>query len=173
MITQAESQALLGGLLGGTVGTLGGLLGGTVHIVGGVVGGVVKTLGGVLLASCVPQPYDATVEVIGPAGGTRRVGPHKLSIPRGALPQRTVITAEAAISNLATVELHPHGLRFAKQPLLTLSYSHCRPPADFREGIGYLNEANEIIEWPELRDRVRDGKVTVALDHFSRYAVAY
>jgi len=124
------------------------------------------------LLVCDPLQYAADTKIIGPQGGDMSIGPHKLSIPKGALTGFVVITGEAPVSLNVAVKLSPHGLTFLKAPELMLSYKHCHRPAQFRERIAYVNDAGFIIEWPESRDG-GSGEVFARIWHFSRYAVAW
>lgn len=122
---------------------------------------------------CDPLGYAADVKIMGPEGGDMSIGPHKLSIPEGALKNRVVITGEMPVSMAVTVRFSPHGLGFAKQPKLTLSYKHCLRPTDSRERVAYTDEWLNPLEFPASRDYTEDGLVAAWLNHFSRYAVWY
>ncbi len=122
---------------------------------------------------CDPLQYAADVKIMGPEGGDMSIGPHKLSIPEGALKNRVVITGEMPVSMAVTVRLSPHGLVFAKQPKLTLSYKHCMRPTDYRERVAYTDEWLKPLEFPTSRDYTEYGVVAAWLNHFSRYAVWY
>lgn len=122
---------------------------------------------------CDPLGYDANVAIVGPEGGDLSIGPHKLSIPEGALKNRVVITGEMPVSMAVTVRLAPHGLVFAKQPKLTLSYKHCLRPTNYRERVAYTDEWLRPLEFPASRDYTEYGIVAALLNHFSRYAVWY
>jgi hypothetical protein len=123
------------------------------------------------LLFCDPLQYNANVQIVGPAGGDLSIGPHKLSIPRGALSRDVVITGEMPVSLIVSVKLSPHGLTFLKQPTLTLSYKHCLRPSEFQEQVAYIDDDQTILEWPRSLDR--DGLISAWLDHFSGYAVAH
>ena len=125
------------------------------------------------LLYCDPLQYTGIVKIVGPEGADLSVGPHKLSIPRGALTKSVVITAEMPVSLVVQVKFSPHGLTFVKQPKLTLSYKHCNRPTSFRESVAYIDDAQNILEWPASSDRTLDGLVDAWLEHFSNYAVAY
>jgi hypothetical protein len=137
----------------------------------GPIGGLLSQVTGLLL--CQPLPYAATVKIMGPEGGTITVGPHTLTIPRGALKQRTVITAEVPAGRAVTVRFSPHGLQFKKSPTLTLSYAHCKSLPLLPKRIVYTNELLQILENLLSLDMPRQKKVKADIDHFSRYAVAF
>ena len=113
--TQADDQQayLLGNLFEGD-GLLGidGLLSGdglVGDVVTGVVGSVLKVTD---LLTCTPQPYQVTRKAIGYQGGTITVGNHILVVPRGALRQSTLITAEQMPGRTNSVRFSPEGLQF-------------------------------------------------------------
>ncbi|MEJ7811765.1 MAG: hypothetical protein WKG32_15240 [Gemmatimonadaceae bacterium] len=125
------------------------------------------------LLRCEPLEYDGESKIIGPAGGSIKMGPHELEIPKGALPIPVVITGEAPTTSLVQVDFAPHGLVFLKQPTLTLSYKHCMQPAEFTQEVVYLGPGNKVLERPASDDKKMLEKVQAWIDHFSRYAVAY
>ncbi len=124
------------------------------------------------LLTCDPLAYDADTKIIGPEGGDISIGPHKLSIPKGALKEYVLITGEMPVSLLVSVKLSPHGLRFKKSPELMLSYKHCDRSPQFEERVVYLDDLNRIVEWPKSKDSAA-GEVFARISHFSRYAVAW
>lgn len=124
------------------------------------------------LIMCDPLQYAAETKIIGPAGGEISIGPHKLSIPKGALSSYVVITGEMPVSLLVSVKLSPHGLTFRSAPSLKLNYQHCYRSPTLIERVAYITDAQQILEWPKSSDS-REGVVTSWLQHFSAYAVAY
>jgi hypothetical protein len=124
------------------------------------------------LLRCEPRDYDAAAEIIGPQGGTIKVGEHQLVIPAGALTQEELIVAEAPTSSLVDVSFSPHGLQFAKSARLTLSYKGCVRPTSDDFMVAYI-QGNQILELPPSVDRKDDDKVDADIDHFSRYALAW
>jgi hypothetical protein len=125
------------------------------------------------LLRCKPRAWDKEIEIIGPDGGTVQVGEHKLVIPRGALEQEYLISAEAPTSSLIDVEFQPEGLRFARSAELTLSYKDCFVPNDVDLRLAYLGWGQRVLELPPSEDRKELSEVIGDIDHFSRYAVAY
>jgi hypothetical protein len=121
---------------------------------------------------CDPLPYASAVRTIGSAGGELRIGPHQLTIPAGALASPTVITGEAPVSSAVLVKLSPHGLQFAKQPTLMLSYKHCGRPASLIEKIVYVDDSLRLLEQLSSHDTAV-GEVFARIWHFSNYAVAW
>jgi len=94
-------------------------------------------------------------------------------IPKGALDEEQLITAEAPTSSLVDVEFAPHGLEFLQSAQLKLSYKGCVRPTgvDFR--VAYLGQGNQVLELPPSKDDKLDDVVEALIGHFSRYAVAY
>jgi hypothetical protein len=123
------------------------------------------------LLMCDPLQYTADTKIIGPEGGDMSIGPHKLSIPRGALKQYTVVTGELPVSLNVEVKLSPHGLRFLKPPTLMLSYKHCLVPNESWYRLVYVDDNGQILEWPFSYDAKRVGELFGWIWHFSTYAV--
>jgi hypothetical protein len=125
------------------------------------------------LLRCEPRQYEGDVAIIGPAGGTLHIGEHELVIPRGALTEEQLISAEASPSSLIDVEFQPEGLTFQRPAQLTLSYKSCDVPANLNLLMAYLGLGNKILEFPTSKDYRSYSEVTGEINHFSRYAVAY
>jgi hypothetical protein len=138
---------------------------------GGGLGEVTRKLG--TLLSCSPLPYAENSAVIGPDGGTLRIGPHTLTIPARALAKPTRISGEAPSGSVRLVELEPHGLKFAQPASLTLSYAQCSLVAGLLPRVAYTNNALDI-QWytPSVND-IFAQTVTGKLEHFSGYATAW
>jgi hypothetical protein len=146
------------------------LLGGT----GG--GGILGTGIGSGLLACTPLPYAMTQQTVGTAGGTLLVGPHRLTIPAGALSTQVLITAEAPVGTVNSVRLSPEGLTFAagKPATLTLSYSNCPLLGQLLpKRIAYTTDLLAILSYVVSLDDLIGQRVTGTLAHFSRYAVAW
>jgi hypothetical protein len=125
------------------------------------------------LLRCEPRDYDADAAIVGPNGGTLHVGAHELVIPKGALTEETLITAEAPTSSLVDVRFEPHGLQFQQPADLKLSYKGCVRPTDTDFLVAYLGQGNQVLELPPSHDLRGDDEVDADIDHFSRYAIAY
>ena len=127
------------------------------------------------LLRCEPQEYTSDVELIGPDGGSVKVGPHELKIPKGALDHEVVISAVAPVSDLIEVELQPEGLHFDKPAELKLSYDRCLQPTSWLKlFIVYLSDqGDQILEIKATLDKKGLKALYTDLDHFSRYAVAW
>ena len=121
---------------------------------------------------CAPLQYAGDVKIIGPDGGDLSIGPHKLSIPKGAITGHAVITVEMPVAMEVTVRLSPQGLVFAKRPVLTLSYKHCLGPVDYKARVALTDEGLRSPEYP-VSDWPAPGLLNAWLEHLSRYAVMY
>jgi hypothetical protein len=124
------------------------------------------------LLRCDPLPYASASKTIGPAGGELIVGPHRLTIPSGALDTPTVIHGEAPASTAVYVNLTPNGLRFATPSTLTLSYAHCDGSLSLLKTIVQVDDLLNILAVLPSQD-LSTGKVSAQLSHFSNYAVAW
>ena len=167
--TQADEQQtyLLGNLFEGD-GLLSGdgLLGDAVT---GVVGSVLQATD---LLTCTPQPYEVVRKTIGYQGGTIAVGNHVLVIPRGALRQNTVITAEQIPGRTNSVRFGPEGLQFEQPAGLVMNYKNCLLVVA-QKRIVYTDEKLNILEVLRSLDLFKSRTVAAPIDHFSRYVVAY
>ena len=126
------------------------------------------------MLSCAPSRRLATTKTIGPAGGTIRVGTHKLVIPPLALASNVEITATQVAGSRVQVEFQPHGLTFARDAKLVLSYEHCSVPENYPLDIVYINDTTGVEILRTLFSEGDEGaRVKAQLEHFSNYAVAY
>jgi hypothetical protein len=154
-------------------GLIGDLTGGLTETVDGLTGTLVGTLGNVTdLLLCSPQPYAITKQTIGPSGGALKVGTHSLVIPKGALSEKVVITAEQIQGSTNSIRFSPEGLRFQKPAVLTMNYQNCALVL-LQKKIVYATEKLKILEVLTSLDLFKSKTVTAPIDHFSRYAVAY
>ena len=126
----------------------------------------------VQLLRCQPRDYEADAAIIGPQGGTLKVGEHELVIPAGALDHEELVVAESPTSSRVDVQFAPHGLQFLKPAQLKLSYKGCVRPTSLDFLIAYI-EANRVLELPPSVDHKVDDRVEADINHFSRYAIAY
>ena len=108
--------------------------------------------------------------VIGPEGGTLRVGDTYLVVPPGALSERVRMTAKV-LDTIAAVELEPHGLRFALPVGLAIDVSGCAVREEQHPVLLYLDDDGEVRETIP-GDLDEDGDSFFArIVHFSVYAV--
>lgn len=139
-----------------------------------LLGLLTPTLNRVGLLTCSPLAPDRESTVIGPEGGTLRVGPHTLTVPRGALRYPVRITASIESERVNRVEFQPHGLEFRRPAALTMSYANCDLLGRLLpKRIAYVTPQLRILYLLESIDHVGAKKVTGRVDHFSEYAVAW
>ena len=128
------------------------------------------------LLTCKPQPYAADTALIGPAGGTLVIGPHRLVIPAGALGHPVLITADAPVGTVVSVRFKPEGLKFAPghPAQLTLDYHSCPLVRNLiPKRIAYTTESLDILSFLLSVDDLLHWRVSGKVEHFSRYAVAW
>jgi hypothetical protein len=126
------------------------------------------------LLRCDPLQFAGDAKIVGPDGGDINVGPHTLRVPRGALPWNAVITVEAPTGLEVGIELSPKGVGFAEKLVLEIDYDHCTvsdtlPPL---RGV-WVSDSGAVLEFPPSLDDRQNRRLSVELDHFSKYAVAY
>jgi hypothetical protein len=122
------------------------------------------------------MPAAHSAAVIGADGGTLVIGPHKLVIPAGALPDTVTITADAPSDTVNSIRFEPQGLVFAAghQAQLTLSYANCPLVAQLLpKRIAYTTDLLSILELLVSVDNVLLRRVSADIGHFSRYAIAW
>jgi hypothetical protein len=141
----------------------------------GVVGDLLGKVTGTLLL-CAPQVESTTTMTIGKQGGVISMGPHRLTIPSGALSGNVTISGTVVRGSVNSVRLEPHGLKFAKGKPATLrmSYSNCLlKDLPIAKKIAYTSEGLDLLAILKSLDLAAQDLVESQLDHFSRYAVAY
>ena len=142
-------------------------------LIGDLLGGTTSLLKNLGLLKC-KATYAQATETVGKAGGVIEVGPHKLTIPWGALDGPVTITATAPSGNVNLVEFEPAGLVFKKDASLTMSYANCSLLGSLApKRIAYTDDALVILEYLLSVDNLLTQKVTGKLKHFSGYAVAW
>lgn len=132
---------------------------------------VLNSLG--LVVSCESMRADWSSKYIGRDGGYIRVGPHILVIPRNALRGWTRITAYMPSDNVNRVQFGPHGLEFNRPAVLSMSYANCDVGNSAPGHVAYVESDLSIIEMLDGVTTERLERVSVPLDHFSSYAVAW
>jgi hypothetical protein len=125
------------------------------------------------LLRCEPRDFASDAAIIGPNGGSLHVGEHELVIPKGALQEEVLISAEAPTSSLVDVQFEPHGLEFQQPVQLKLSYKGCVRPTISDFLVAYLGQGNQLLELLPSHDMRLDGEVDADIEHFSRYAIAW
>lgn len=129
---------------------------------------------GIQLLACTPMAADSATVAIGPSGGTITVGPHRLTIPSGALDSTVTITAIAPSDSVNRVEFEPTGLSFRTPATLDLSYANCGVTDLLPlHRITYIDANWNILDVLASLDDVLARRVSAPLHHFSDYAVAW
>src|SRR2546426_1688585 len=88
-----------------------------------LIGGLLQATG---LLQCTAMPTATATQTVGPAGGVINVGPHRLSIPAGALGAPVTITATAPSDNVNRIQFQPEGLVFQRSAALTIDRKSTR-----------------------------------------------
>lgn len=145
---------------------------------GDLVSGVVSTTTGLVgelgLLKCTPLPYAKSTAVIGPSGGTLRIGQYSLTVPAGALAQPVQITGEQLSDTVNSVRFSPEGLQFAKPATLSMPYANCNLLGRILpKEIAYTTDNLTILSYLLSIDNLLSKTVTGQVNHFSRYAVAW
>lgn len=125
---------------------------------------------------CAPEPALHREAVVGPEGGSLQIGPHRLTIPAGALSEPVLITADRPADSVSSVVFGPEGLQFAPghPAQLTLSYASCSPvTALVPHSVAYTSDGLQILQLLSSSDDPAGRRVSAELAHFSRYAVAW
>jgi|SRR5918992_633220 hypothetical protein len=144
-------------------------------LLGGLIGTVVGVVGGLLDLGFSDCPADETQSgsaYIGSSGGTVKVGPHRLYVPRGALKQTVRIRGVAPAGDYAQIKFEPEGLKFRQPAKLVMSYDGCQISDLEKLRIVYANENLEIVEVLQTATDRRNETATTSLEHFSRYLLA-
>ena len=132
-------------------------------------------LGATGLLQCSNLPYDSTTQTIGPAGGSLRVGPHTLVIPRAALKQSVSITMILPTGlRVNAVKFKPAGLQFQTPAALTMSYANCSLLGKLLpKRIAYTTDNLQILYYLLSLDNLLSKYVTGQVNHFSDYVIAW
>lgn len=125
------------------------------------------------LLKCRPMAAASATLTIGPSGGDIKVGRHVLSIPGGAVKQRTTITAVAPSDTVNRIQFQPEGLTFQKPVLLVMSYANCSVDRPSPREIVYVDDGLKILGHQPSKDDPAGKRVGGLLTHFSQYAVSW
>jgi len=131
---------------------------------------------GIKLPKCKPQPYQKTVQTVGPLGGVIAAGKYTLAVPPKALASNVTITMEAMSDSVNNVRFSPDGLVFnsTAKPTLTMWWGNCPAPSDPNAvGIVYVSDAFNLLELLSSYTDPWGFTTSAALSHFSRYAIHY
>jgi hypothetical protein len=137
----------------------------------GTLTNTVRNLG---LLTCRPMPAYTASKTIGPRGGTLQVGPHTLTVPRGALRHDVRITGVAPSGTVNRVTFSPHGLEFERRVAITMNYDNCSGLGSLLpKRIAYTDGLLNILYFLLSLDNIWTNDVTGFTDHFSDYVIAW
>jgi hypothetical protein len=122
------------------------------------------------LVACERRNVVADSALIGPAGGTLRVGANELVVPPGALATSVMVRGEVPEDTVASIRLFPEGLAFRKPAGLVLDTQGCADPAGAAK-ILYLDDAGNVLEEIDAHYSPWWKRVAAPINHFSRYAL--
>ncbi len=100
------------------------------------------------LVQCQLKSYKGGARVIGPGGGVVTIGPHKITIPPGALRISLVVYGEVHVANHVVVELSPHGLQMSAPAILELAYGTCQSGNGLE--VAYVDNNLDVISYPDV-----------------------
>jgi hypothetical protein len=122
------------------------------------------------LVACDQREVAADSALIGPSGGTLRVGANELVVPPGALIEAVMLRGEVPDDTVASIRLFPEGLVFRKPAGLVLDTEGCAEPAGAAK-ILYLHDAGNVLEEIDAYYVPAWKRVAAPINHFSRYAL--
>jgi hypothetical protein len=108
--------------------------------------------------------------LIGPAGGTLRVGNNELVVPPGALLESVMLRGEVPADTVASIRFSPEGLTFHRPAGLVLDAQGCTDPGSAAK-ILYLDDAGNVLEEIDAYYAPWWKRVAAPINHFSRYAL--
>lgn len=123
------------------------------------------------VASCSHRDERTGTAVIGPRGGTLRIGSDYLFVPAGALESRVQITGRVPEGSVAEIEFEPHGLRFAHPVFLVLDAAGCSVAPSDEPVLLFLGVDGAVLERIEGFFDPAAERLTAPIEHFSTYAV--
>lgn len=97
------------------------------------------------LVACERRDVAADSALIGPSGGTLRVGANELVVPPGALIETVMLRGDVPADTVASIRLFPEGLEFRKPAGLVLDTEGCADPGSAPKVL-YLDEAGNVLE---------------------------
>jgi hypothetical protein len=122
------------------------------------------------LVACERREVAADSALIGPSGGTLRVGANQLVVPPGALTAAVMVRGEIPDDTVASIRLFPEGLVFRKPAGLVLGTEGCADPAGAAKML-YLDDAGNVLEEIDAHYSPWWKRVAAPINHFSRYAL--
>ena len=122
------------------------------------------------LVACERRNPAADSALIGPSGGTLRVGNNELVVPPGALLETVMLRGAVPSDTIASIRLYPEGLTFHRAAGLVLDSQGCADPGSTAK-ILYLDDAGNVLEEIEAYYTPWWKRVAAPINHFSRYAL--
>lgn len=122
------------------------------------------------LVACERREPSADSALIGPSGGTLRVGNNELVVPPGALLETVMLRGEVPTDTVASIRLYPEGLTFHRAAGLVLDAQGCADPGTAAK-ILYLDDAGNVLEKIDAYYAPWWKRVAAPITHFSRYAL--
>jgi hypothetical protein len=122
------------------------------------------------LVACEQRIAAADSALIGPSGGTLRVGNNELVVPPGALTQSVLLRGEVPADTVASIRLFPEGLVFRRPAGLVLDAAGCDNPGGAAKVL-YLDDAGNVLEEIDADYSPSWKRVAAPISHFSRYAL--
>jgi hypothetical protein len=132
-----------------------------------------------LLACEPPEAEERTVALVGPLGGTVRLGNTSVEVPAGALLDATLLEVVAPASGVVEYEIHAVGVshfQFERPVTVTLDFARCAaalPPNAKGEGVYLYREPYEVLEHMGGTVDREARTLTFTTGHLSGYAVAF
>lgn len=124
-----------------------------------------------LAQACRQHATYADSALIGPAGGTLRVGLNELIVPPGALGSPTMIVGTVPEGTTGTIRLEPSGLRFKKPAGLRLDVTGCDFPEPVPDVI-HVDDDGTVLQRIEAVFSNAWKAVAAPIEHFSAYQIA-
>lgn len=122
------------------------------------------------LVACEQRIAAADSALIGPSGGTLRVGNNELVVAPGALTESVMLRGEVPADTVASIRLFPEGLVFRRPAGLVLDAAGCADPGEAAT-ILYLDDAGNVLEEIDAYYDPSWKRVAAPINHFSRYAL--
>jgi hypothetical protein len=122
------------------------------------------------LVACEQRIAAADSALIGPSGGTLRVGNNELVVPPGALTENVLLRGEVPADTVASIRLSPEGLVFRRPAGLVLDAAGCANPGEAAKVL-YLDDADNVLEEIDAYYDPSWKRVAAPINHFSRYAL--
>jgi hypothetical protein len=122
------------------------------------------------VVECVGRGPRTGSMVIGPDGGTLRLGPNALFVPPGALAEPVTISATVA-DTVAAITFEPEGLQFSRPVIVELDTRGCAVSDEQHPVLLYLDDDGEARETIRGYLDERKQRFYAPVVHFSVYAI--